>query len=61
MEKYHKFAFERKKILVSIIKEKDIIGLNDYMLNGKLLFNVECRSSKGQYFSIDTKVTIINN
>jgi hypothetical protein len=41
-----------------IIKNYDIVGLDDCVYNGKNLFSIECISLKGEYYKINIDVII---
>ena len=41
---------------LAIIKNFDIVGLDDCVYNGKNLFSIECISLKGEYYKINIDV-----
>jgi CRP-like cAMP-binding protein len=52
---FKKFYYQKKSIRISIIKGRDIIGFEDFLSEGKSLFTVECTSTKGEAFQLETK------
>jgi CRP-like cAMP-binding protein len=53
---YTRFMSEKKSIRLSIIKNSDVIGLNDAIYKDKYLYNVECVSVKGEVFEMKSKI-----
>ena len=49
---------ERRNIRLSIVRNVDVIGLDDCILDGKNLFTVTCVSNKGEYFKIEYDVSL---
>jgi len=56
-ETFKNFMNELRLFKVLIIKDNDLIGLHDIIINNKFICNIECISTKGEAFSIETKVT----
>ena len=56
-ETFKNFMNEQRLFKVLIIKDNDLVGLHDIIINNKFICNVECISTKGEAFSIETKVT----
>ena len=57
--KFNKLLHEKKQFKVSIVKEKDVIGLDEFILKEKYIFSVKCISIDAEYFSIEKKVSIL--
>jgi hypothetical protein len=43
-----------------VIRDRDILGLNDSIFNGKNAFTIELISSKGEIFRIKRQVVLFN-
>lgn len=43
---------------VYFINKTDVIGIDDYTINNKFLFDLECISPKGKIFLMDKEVII---
>jgi len=57
ISKFKKLLNEKNKFQVSIVKEKDVVGLDEYIINEKYLFSVECISVDSEYFAIEKNVS----
>ncbi len=54
-----KFKNEKVLMKLCIIKNNDIVGLDDCIIDDKNIFTVECISYKGEYFKILSDVFFI--
>jgi CRP-like cAMP-binding protein len=54
--KYKKFMHEKKALKICIVKEREVIGLEDLVCQDTYGFSVECTSSEGEVFKITTQV-----
>lgn len=50
---------EKMTVRLAIIKNFDIVGLEDSRFEDKYMFSVECISHKGEFFKIDNHVILI--
>lgn len=50
---YNKFMHTKHKFRISSLKDKDIVGLSDYVYNNKYYCRVICNSSKGEAFKLN--------
>jgi CRP-like cAMP-binding protein len=57
---YSKFMHTKKFNKLVIIKDKDVVGLDDCLCKGKYIYTVELISSKGEVFKIKRNVFIFN-
>lgn len=53
---YNRFMGEKKSSRLFIIKNSDVIGLNDAIYKEKYLYNVECVSVTGEVFEMKSKI-----
>jgi len=58
---FKSFMHEKRLFKLLIMKDNDIVGLKDIVINNKFICNVECLTTKGEAFSIEKKVTYIIN
>lgn len=49
---------EKRNIRVAIIKNIDVIGLDDCIYDKKNYFTLECVSQKGEFFRIEHNVNL---
>jgi len=56
---FKKFMHDKKISNISIQQQKDIIGLDDYIYDGKYGFTVENRIDKSEYWTIERRVRIL--
>jgi CRP-like cAMP-binding protein len=49
---YNKFIHTKHKFRISSLKDKDVVGLSDYVFNNKYYCRVQCNSSKGEAFKL---------
>ena len=54
-----KLKSERKYNKLAIIKDYDIIGLDDSIINNNYSFTVECTSNTAEYYRIHINVRFI--
>lgn len=47
---------EKRSIRISIVRNSDVLGLDDCLVDGKNIFTVSCISYKGEYFKIEYDV-----
>jgi hypothetical protein len=51
---------EKKSLKICIAKEREIIGLNDFVIQDTYSFTVVCTSSEGEVYQISIPVIFIN-
>lgn len=51
----NKFYHEKKTIRIAIIKEKEAVGLDDFIYENNIICNVQCISNNGEAFKIERK------
>jgi hypothetical protein len=49
---------EKKPLKICIIKDREIIGLDDYIYHDTYCYTVECTSSHGEVYQINIKVSL---
>jgi hypothetical protein len=49
---------EKKALKVCIAKEREVVGLNDFIYQDSFCFTVECTSSEGEVYQI--AINVIN-
>jgi len=57
---FKKFMHEKRLFKILILKENDIAGLPDIILDNKYICTLECLSNKGEVFSLDYNVRKID-
>lgn len=50
--KFKKFYYEKELTRINELNCPDIVGLDDYVQNGKILFDVECKSPSGEIMEL---------
>jgi CRP-like cAMP-binding protein len=55
--KYRKFMNEKKALKVCIAKEREVVGLSDFIFQDTYCFTVECTSSEGEVYQIASNVS----
>jgi CRP-like cAMP-binding protein len=53
--KFNKYMNEKKHTKICIVKEREILGLDDYLFDDRYSFTVECVSTKGAIVTLDRK------
>jgi CRP-like cAMP-binding protein len=54
--KFHKLMSEKKFTKLSILKNSEVLGLKDFVMDGKYLFTIECLSTSGEVYEIKNEV-----
>jgi CRP-like cAMP-binding protein len=58
--KFYKYLNEKKYTKICIVKEREILGLDDYIFQDKYSFTVECLSNKGVVLVLDKNFVTYN-
>ncbi len=56
---FKRFTLEKRVSNLSIQQQRDIIGLDDYIYEGKYAFTVENKLNRSEYWSIQKRVSLI--
>jgi CRP-like cAMP-binding protein len=52
---FKKYYNTKTKIRISIIKGRDILGIDDFFVDGRSAYTVECTSNKGEVFQLESE------